>query len=100
MNRLSTERRGHVISCLVEGSSLRGASRITGVALNTVTKLLVDLGEACSEYQDRTLRDLSCSRIEADEVWSFCYAKAKKRPGQTRGRMGFRRCLDLDRDRR
>lgn len=77
MNRLSTERRGHVISCLVEGMSIRSTVRITGVAKNTVVKLLIDLGQACSEYQDKALRNLKCNVIECDEIWSFCYSKQK-----------------------
>ncbi len=53
---------------------------MTGVAKNTVLKLLVDLGRACSEYQDRVLRNLPCRRIQADEAWAFCYAKQKNIP--------------------
>ncbi|MGO8864447.1 MAG: IS1 family transposase [Acidimicrobiales bacterium] len=75
MNRLSTERRGQVIACLVEGMSIRATCRVVGVARNTVNKLLRDLGVACSEYQDRTLRNLSCRRFECDEIWSFVGAK-------------------------
>jgi IS1 family transposase len=77
MNRLSTKRRAQVIGCLVEGMSIRGTVRVTGVAKNTVTKLLVDLGEACSIYQDGTLRGLRSETIECDEIWSFVGAKAK-----------------------
>jgi IS1 family transposase len=75
MNRLSTERRGQVISCLVEGMSIRATVRVTGVAKNTIAKLLGELGGACSEYQDSTLRNLSCDRFECDEIWSFIGAK-------------------------
>ena len=57
--------------------SLRATSRLADVSINTVTKLLVDVGAACSAYQDRTLRNLPCKRIQVDEIWSFCYAKAK-----------------------
>jgi IS1 family transposase len=77
MNRLSTEKRAQVIGCLVEGMSIRATVRLTGAAKNTVTKLLVDVGQACSDYQDRTLRGLSCKRIECDEIWSFVGAKQK-----------------------
>jgi IS1 family transposase len=77
MNRLDTATRAHVVRCLVEGTSIRATVRITGVAKNTITKLLVELGAACSEYQDRTLRGLSCKRIQVAECWAFCYAKAK-----------------------
>lgn len=77
MNRLDTARRAHVLKCLAEGMSLRGTSRITGVARMTVEKLLRDLGAACADYQFRTLRNLSCRRVQCDEIWSFCYAKRK-----------------------
>jgi len=60
MNRLSTERRAQVVRALVEGNSIRATVRMTGVAKNTVAKLLVDLGAACDEYQDRTFRNLTC----------------------------------------
>jgi IS1 family transposase len=80
MNKLSTEKRAQIIGCLVEGMSIRATVRVTGAAKNTVTKLLVDIGRACSEYQDRVLRDLPCKRIECDEIWSFAYAKDKNLP--------------------
>src|SRR5208282_4888111 len=80
MNRLSTERRAQVVGCLVEGMSIRSTVRVTGVAKNTIVKLLEDLGQACSDYQDRTLRNLPTRIIECDEIWSFCYAKAKNVP--------------------
>ncbi len=66
-----------VIRCLLEGTSLRSTSRITGVAINTVVKLAVDAGAACADYQDRVMRNLKCQRLQCDEIWSFCYAKAK-----------------------
>jgi IS1 family transposase len=77
MNRLAAACRAQVISALVEGNSLRSTSRMTGVAINTVVKLAVDAGAACSEYQDRVMRNLKCQRLQVDEIWSFCYAKAK-----------------------
>jgi IS1 family transposase len=89
MNRLSTEQRARIVGCLVEGNSIRATVRMTGAAKNTVTKLLVDLGQACSEYQDRELRGLTSRRIECDEIWSFCQAKAKNVPPQHRGEFGW-----------
>jgi len=89
MNRLSTKRRGQVISCLVEGMSIRATVRVTGVAKNTIVKLLADLGEACSDYQDRSLRNLPIDRIECDEIWSFCYAKAKNVPIKYEDEFGY-----------
>lgn len=77
MNRLSREDRTRVIACLVEGNSIRSTVRMTGIAKNTVTKLLVEIGAACSKYQDEAFRNLNCKRLQADEIWSFVYAKAK-----------------------
>lgn len=78
MNRLSNAERAQVIRCLVEGNSIRATVRMTGIAKNTVTKLLVDIGAACSDYQDRTLRNLTCKRLQADEIRSFVGCKQKQ----------------------
>lgn len=89
MNRLTTEDRTRVVASLVEGNSIRATVRMTGVAKNTVTKLLVDLGAVCSEYQDRAMHDLPCTRIECDEIWSFCYSKERNVPEEKRGEFGY-----------
>lgn len=89
MNKLTTERRVAVVRCLVEGNSIRSTVRITGVAKNTVTKLLVDLGKVCSEYQDKTLRDLKCKRVQCDEIWSFVGCKEKNVPEEKRAEFGI-----------
>jgi IS1 family transposase len=88
MNRLSTAKRAQVVSALVEGMSVRATCRMTGVAKGTVLKLIADLGEACRDYMDKTLRNLSCRRVQADEIWSFCYAKDKNLPDAMRGKPG------------
>jgi IS1 family transposase len=77
MNRLTPEKRAHVVRCLVEGNSIRATVRMTGVAKNTVAKLLVDLGTACSVHMDRTMRNLTCERLQVDEIWAFVGAKQK-----------------------
>src|SRR5437763_14168816 len=77
INRLSPERRKQVIAALIEGNSIRATVRMTGVAKNTVTKLLVDLGTACSVHMDMTMRDLSCEHVQVDEIWAFVGAKAR-----------------------
>ena len=59
---------------------MRSISRVVGVSINTVTKLLVDAGEACQKFHDKAVRDVRASRIEVDEIWAFCYAKAKTVP--------------------
>jgi len=88
INRLSTEKRAQVVGCLTEGMSIRSTVRITGAAKNTITKLLVDLGEACSAYQHDTLVDLPCKTIECDEIWNFVYAKDKNIPVAKQGEAG------------
>jgi IS1 family transposase len=77
MNRLSLAKRAQIIGLLVEGNSLRAASRLADVSINTVTKILVDVGSACSKYQDKALRNLPCKRVQVDEIWSFVYAKQR-----------------------
>ena len=78
-----------MIAALVEGNSIRATVRMTGVAKNTIVKLLVDIGKACAEYQDKTLRNLPCQKVQCDEIWSFCYSKEKNVPEDKKGRFGY-----------
>jgi len=87
-NILSSEKRAQIISCLVEGNSIRSTVRMTGAAKNTVVKLLEDMGRACSVFQDKAFRNLSCKRLECDEVWSFCHCKVKNVPTAKRAPKG------------
>jgi IS1 family transposase len=89
MNRLSTQERARIIGALVEGNSIRATSRMTGAAKNTVTKLIVDIGQAAADYQDAHLQLLPCEVVEADEIWSYCYAKQKNVPEQFKGTPGY-----------
>ncbi len=59
---------------------MRSTARIMDCSINTVVKLLVDAGHVCADYQDKHLRNLSCNRVEVDEIWSFCYARRKNVP--------------------
>jgi len=77
MNKLDTRTRITILNMLVEGSSMRSISRITGVSINTVTKLLEDAGKACAAYHDVTVRNVKATHVQCDEIWSFCYAKDK-----------------------
>jgi IS1 family transposase len=86
---LSLEDRTRVVSALVEGNSIRSTVRMTGVAKNTVAKLLADLGRACACHHERRMRNLSCRRVQVDEIWSFVYAKQKNLPDAKRGIPGF-----------
>jgi IS1 family transposase len=88
MNKSSTARRAQILGMMVEGVFIRAISRMTGASKNTIVKLLADAGQACSEYQDRELRNLPCKRIQADEIWSFVYSKQKNVPQEMRGQFG------------
>ena len=77
MNRLSKEQQTRVVAALVEGNSLRSTSRMTGVARNTITTLLLDLADACAEYHDRCVRNVRVRRLQCDEIWAFVGAKKK-----------------------
>ncbi len=89
MNKLSLEKQTQVIRALVEGSSIRATCRMTGAAKGTVTRLLASVGAVCSKYQDEHLRDLPCTTIQCDEIWSFCYAKQKNVPEDKQGQYGY-----------
>lgn len=77
MNKLPIAKRVQILAMLCEGSSMRSISRIADVSINTVSKLLVEAGEACLAIHEDTVRNVKASRIQCDEIWSFCYAKAK-----------------------
>jgi IS1 family transposase len=83
MNKLSASSRAQILKCLVEGNSIRATCRLTGAAKGTVTRLLIDAGRACSEFQDYTLRDLNTRRCQVDEIWSFVYCKERNHPRAT-----------------
>src|SRR4030066_2117819 len=89
MNKLKIQKQKQIIASLVEGNSISATCRMTDTAKGTVLKLLADVGKACMEYQDKTLRDLSCKRIQCDEIWSFCYAKEKNVPKDKKGQFGY-----------
>jgi len=88
MNKLSKEEKVKVVACLVEGNSLRATTRMTGTHRGAIQKLLVELGAACSAYQDKVFRNLNCKRVQCDEIWSFCYAKDKNVPEEMKGQPG------------
>jgi len=80
MNKLPLDKRVQILTMLVEGSSLRSISRVCGVSINTVTKLLVDAGHACAVFHDINVRKVASKKIQCDEIWSFCYAKKRNVP--------------------
>lgn len=85
MNRLTTQERASILTVLSEGMGINAACRVTGASKNTVLKLLADVGEACSIYQDRAMRNLTCAQIQADEIWSFVGMKQKNAPSGVAG---------------
>lgn len=89
MNKLSIKLQSQIIGMLVEGNSLRATSRLVGVSINTVTKLLVDAGKICSEYQDKAFRNLQCKQVQCDEIWSFVGMKDKNVPQDKKGVFGY-----------
>ncbi len=84
VNKLSAERRAAVLSCLVDGNSIRATTRITGVAKGTILRLLEQAGAVCAAYQDQVLRNLPCRRVQADEIWSFVLGKDRNLSAEVR----------------
>lgn len=89
MNRLDRKQRAQILAALVEGNSIRATARMTGVSKNTVTKLLVEVGKVCAEYQNKAMCEIECEAVEVDEIWSFCYAKQKNVPAEKQGEFGY-----------
>lgn len=77
MNKLTTDKRVQIISALVEGNSIRSTVRMTGASKNTIAKLLIEIGAACSVYMDKHFRNLNCQNVQVDEIWSFVGAKQR-----------------------
>jgi IS1 family transposase len=77
MNKLPLAKRTQILAMLCEGSSMRSISRVADVSINTVSKLLAEAGEACLAIHDETVRTVKASRVQCDEIWSFCYSKEK-----------------------
>ena len=89
MNKLSTAKRAQIVKALVEGNSLRSITRMVGCSINTVTKLLVDLGTACEAFHDSFVRNVPAQRVQCDEIWSFCYARKENVPADFKGVLGY-----------
>jgi IS1 family transposase len=77
MNKLPNAVRTQILNLLVEGMSMRSVSRVTGVSINTVSKLLIDAGKACIDFHDKHVISVKSQSVQCDEIWSFCYAKDK-----------------------
>jgi IS1 family transposase len=88
MNQLPLNKKVQIIKLLVEGNSLRSTSRIVDVSINTVTKLLVEVGSACQKYHNETVKNVNSKHVQCDEIWSFVYAKQKNVPEEKEGEAG------------
>src|SRR5260370_36324995 len=88
MNQLIRSKRPFVIKMVVEGTSMRTASRVVGASINTVMKLVSEVGEACVAYQDKNLRNLSCTELQMDEVHSFVGCREKNKKNAINGHPG------------
>jgi len=88
MNKLSLQKRAQILGLLVEGNSMRAVTRLVGCSINTVTKLLEDVGAACAEFQDRAIHNINSKRVQCDEIWSFCYSKEKNVAPEDKGILG------------
>jgi IS1 family transposase len=86
MNRLSIEQQTRVVAALVEGNSIRATVRMTGVAKNTVVKLLLDLADACAGYRNRCVRNLRVRRLQCDEIWNFVGSKARNTTAENKAK--------------
>ena len=101
MNKLSPEARAKILSMLVEGMSMRAVSRIADVSINTVTKLLIDAGNAAEAFHDVSVMNLKVAQLQCDEIWAFCQAKRinvarMKRPSTQAGDVWTFTALDRD----
>jgi IS1 family transposase len=77
MNKLPSAKRVQVLGMMLEGMSIRAIVRLTSVSKTTILKLLEDCGEAFSEYQDTAFRNLTCKRLQVDEIWAFNHCKQR-----------------------
>src|SRR5690242_10506278 len=100
MNKLPLETRVQILSMLCEGSSMRAISRVCDVSINTVSKLLVDAGNACAAFHADNVKGLKIKRVQCDEIWSFCYKKQSNTTGaesrQGKGDVWTWTALDAD----
>lgn len=96
MNRLTPERQAAVLNALSNGVSVRATSRLTGASKGAILRLLVDAARFVECYHDYVVRGLATTRIEADEQWSFCGAKAKNAKNTDQGDLWTWISLDAD----
>ena len=89
MNRLPLARQAQILSCLVEGNSIRSTERMTNTHRDTIMRLMVSIGNGCARLMDAEMRDLNCERVQVDEIWTYVQKKQRQvTPDDDRGRVG------------
>src|SRR3989338_6928372 len=88
MYELSLDQRTRIIQAICEGNSIRATCRLTGAAKGTVLRLLAEVGAACQTFHNATVRNVTATRVQCDEIWSFCHAKARNVPADMVGQAG------------
>ena len=76
-NVLNADKQIAVIAALAEGSSIRSIERMTGIHRDTIMRLGVRVGQGCTSLMDASMRNLSCTRLEFDEIWGFVGKKER-----------------------
>ena len=89
VNRLSVQKRAQMLGMLVEGNSLRSITRMADVSINTVTKLLEEVGRACEQFHNEHVVNVRVKRLQCDEIWSFVHAKEGHLPKELQGVFGY-----------
>jgi IS1 family transposase len=78
MNKLSSDQGRHAISALVEGNSIRSVERMTGIHRDTIMRLMIRVADGCARLHNRTMRGLTCQRLQLDEIWAYVGMKQKR----------------------
>jgi hypothetical protein len=89
MNRTPLARRNQTSTVWLKANSIRSTERMTNTHRDTIMRLMVEVGSGCAALANDQMRDLSCQRIQVDEIWSYVGKKQMHlQPGDDRRRLG------------
>lgn len=75
MNKLTLARRAAVIRGLIDGASIRAVSRMTQTDKDTVSKILVEVGTFCADWQNQnaadTIMDAGWKEVAFIQSWAL-----------------------------
>ena len=71
VDKSNTEKRVQILRCPSDKSSIHATVDLVNVSIHGVVKLLIEVGNFCSEYEDCALRNLKYRRLQCDEIWLF-----------------------------